>query len=51
MGYHSLMVFRSLLCDPMNHEDDGNDEKADGDDYGDDYGEDDDDDDVGGFSK
>ena len=50
MGYHSLMLFWSLLCDLMNHEDDGNDEKADGDDYGDDYGEDDDDD-GGGFSK
>ena len=50
MGYHSLMVFWSLLCDLMNYEDDGNDEKDDGDDYGDDSGEDDDDDGAG-FSK
>ena len=28
------MLFWSLLCDLMNHEDDGNDEKADVDDYG-----------------
>ena len=51
MGYHSLMLFWSLLCDLMNYEDDGNDEKADGDDYGDDSGEDDFDDDGGCFSK